>query len=857
MFQSTENNKQNKDLLVTSVIGGVVALYASIALTTAANRTHLGVLELIGDMTFEKFIDWFNPVNMFKYATPDSLGSAAFAAFLIVAIICAAYISGRTYVGDMRGIEQGSAKWMLDVEEEEKKGKKFKEPKPATEYRKKMMDPEYTKNIMFDNTYGLSMDGRKTRKNLHMLVIGGSGAGKTRFFVKPNILQMNSSYIITDPSGELYRDMGQMLIDNNYDVRVFNTFDTNRSMQYNPLSYIRKEEDVTDLVTTLIKNTGEATGDNKYFDDATKLLLSAIILFLTTYCPKSEHDFAHVMQLVVAADVPEGTKNPQSDLDKIFEQVAEVDPYGLALKMYKSFKSTSGKSLKAVLSSTATRLTVFNYQKIENLTCADTISLTTIGDEKCALFIITPPIDNGFNFLVAMMYSQLFSSLYYHTTFECRYLLTDENYIARPFASKEEADMVAYLLAQQKAHPDKKILRYEMDDMTDKYDMKLSSDGEDFIKMFLEENKKKQAAADKNKEKVDKKQKEAEAKAEKEERAKRDKQRQERLIQDQENALSSAQDASMTDGVDSREAARVSQDASNDWNMLTNASDKDFEDRNKGQEDISGALLKAKENDVLMRELRKETVDRFQNDPAQFKVKQNSKEEAGSPFHVRMLMDEFANINEIPGFSEVLATVRKYNMSVVIILQSLSQLKKRYEKDYESIIDNCDTFVFLGSKGQETTEYVSKMLGEKTIKVQGNNQSYGKGNSRGVNISVQKRALMTPNELVMLDTDLQVVILKSVNPFKLHKFALEKHPNFDQSADGKGKKLDINKVNLAEKMRKYNEKHGIKKDEGEETQEEINARASQPVSGWMNNDGVTLTKDGKKANSSVDEFNFF
>ena len=857
MFQSTENNKQNKDLLVTSIVGGVAALYASIALTTASNRTHLGIIELLGAITFDKFIDWFNPVNMFKYATPESLGSALFASFLIVAIIAAAYISGRTYVGDMRGVEQGSAKWTLDIEEEEKHGKKFKEPKAATEYRKKMMHEDYAKNIMFDNTYGLSMDQRKTRKNLHMLVIGGSGAGKTRFFVKPNILQMNSSYIITDPSGELYRDMGQMLIDHNYDVRVFNTFDTNRSMQYNPLSYIRKEEDVTDLVTTLIKNTGEATGDNKYFDDATKLLLSAIILFLTTYCPKSEHDFAHVMQLVVAADVPEGTKNPQSDLDKIFEQVAEVDPYGLALKMYKSFKSTSGKSLKAVLSSTATRLTVFNYEKIENLTCADTISLTTIGDEKCALFIITPPIDNGFNFLVAMMYSQLFSSLYYHTTFECRYLLTDEDYIARPFASKEEAEMVAYLLAQQKARPDKKIIHYELDDMTDKYDMKLGSDGEDFIKMFLEENKKKQTVEkNKEKDKANKKQQEADAKAEREERAKRDKQRQERLMYDRENALTTAQDASMTDGVDSREAARVSQDASNDWNALTNASSKDFEDRNKDQEDISGALLKAKENDVLMRELRKETMERFQNNPAQFKIKQNTKEEAGSPFHVRMLMDEFANINEIPGFSEVLATVRKYNMSVVIILQSLSQLKKRYEKDYESIIDNCDTFVFLGSKGQETTEYVSKMLGEKTIKVQGNNQSYGKGNSRGVNISVQKRALMTPNELVMLDTDLQVVILKSVNPFKLHKFTLEKHPNFDKSADGKGKKLDINKVDLAEKMRRYNAKHGITKDEDEETQEQINAKATQPVSGWMNNDGITLTKDNKK-NNSVDEFNFF
>ena len=231
-----------------------------------------------------------------------------------------------------------------------------------------------------------------------------------------------------------------MLKDNNYDIRVFNTFDTNLSMQYNPLSYVQSDPDVTDLVTTLIKNTGEASGDNKYFDDATKLLLSAIILFLINYCPKSEHDFAHVMQLVVAADVPEGQKVPQSDLDKIFEQVEVVDPHGLALKMYKSFKSTSGKSLKSVLSSTATRLTVFNYAQIERLTCADTISLMTLGDEKTALFIITPPTDNGFNFLVAMMYSQLFSKLYYHYQFECHYLLTDDDHIARPFVTKEEAE---------------------------------------------------------------------------------------------------------------------------------------------------------------------------------------------------------------------------------------------------------------------------------------------------------------------------------------------------------------------------------------------------------------------------------
>ena len=566
-----------------------------------------------------------------------------------------------------------------------------------------------------------------------MLVIGGSGAGKTRFFVKPNILQMNSSYIITDPSGELFRDMGQMLKDNNYDVRVFNTFDTNLSMQYNPLAYIETDPDVTDLVTTLIKNTGEATGDNKYFDDATKLLLSAIILFLVNYCPKSEHDFAHVMKLVVAADVPEGQKNPQSDLDKIFEQVEVVDPHGLALKMYKSFKSTSGKSLKSVLSSTATRLTVFNYEQIERLTCADTISLMTIGDEKCALFIITPPTDNGFNFLVAMMYSQLFSKLYYHYTFECRYLLTDNDYIARPFSSKEEADYVRDLLIKQCQNKDENLITYEYDEMIEKYE------------------------------------------------------------------------------------------------MIDVANDK-----------------------VLLRELREETVNRFKEKPEQFVVKQNTKEEAGAPFHVRMLMDEFANINEIPGFSEVLATVRKYNMSVVIILQSLSQLKKRYEKDYESIIDNCDTFIFLGSKGKETTEYVSAMLGNMTITVKNASQSMGK--SRGTNLSYSqtKRELMTPHELVMLPTNEQVVIVKSVYPFKIPKFDLEKHPNFSQSADGDGKRLIIQDwFNLEEKIARLDAAKGV--EIKKEKQEDINKRAQQPVDGWMNNQ----FSDGKVIEDKEKEDEFF
>ena len=715
MFQSTEKNKANKDLLVSSSIAGVVALYSSLAFGAASEATSKGLFDLLGSADASDFIKWFNPIYILKYSTGSSVLTALWFTMIVVMILISFYLDGRRRNHDMAGKEQGSASWLIDVSER-KKGDK--EPKKAMDYRRDMMSEEYTDNIMFDNTYGISMNTRKTLRNLHTLVIGGSGAGKTRFFVKPNILQMNASYIITDPSGELFRDMGQMLKDNNYDVRVFNTFDTNLSMQYNPLSYINPSNagpDVTDLVTTLIKNTGEASGDNKYFDDATKLLLSAIILFLISYCPKSEHDFAHVMQLVVAADVPEGQKNPQSDLDKIFEQVEIVDPHGLALKTYKSFKSTSGKSLKSVLSSTATRLTVFNYPQIERLTCADSISLKTIGDEKTALFIITPPIDNGFNFLVAMMYSQLFSKLYYHTTFECRYLLTDNNYIARPFPSENEAQYVKDLLMKQFENKNEQLIEYQYDEMIEKYEMVEVSTGK-----------------------------------------------------------------------------------------------------------------------VLLSELREETKERFINNPAQFVIKQNTKEEAGSPFHIRMLMDEFANINEIPGFSEVLATVRKYNMSVAIILQSLSQLKKRYEKDYDPIIGNCDTFVFLGANSLDTAKHVSEVLGNMTITSRSANDSMGQKRSTSYGYQQQKRELMTVNEIQQLPNNEQIVMVRAICPLRINKFKLEDHPNFKKSADfDQSKRLQIqNWFNLEEKINRLNEKNGI--EVKQEKQEDINRKAQQPVDSWMN-----------------------
>jgi type IV secretory pathway TraG/TraD family ATPase VirD4 len=265
-------------------------------------------------------------------------------------------------------------------------------------------------------------------------------------------------------------------------------------------------------------------------------------------------------------------------------------------------------------------------------------------------------------------------------------------------------------------------------------------------------------------------------------------------------------------------------------------------------------MFNATTNEVILKELREETVARFKEKPEQFVIKQNTKEEAGAPFHVRMLMDEFANINEIAGFSEVLATVRKYNMSVVIILQSLCRLKKRYEKDYESIIDNCDTFVFLGSKGQETTEYVSKMLGNMTITVRSANESMGKSRSSGYGYQQTKRELMTPHELVMLPTDEQVVIVKSVYPFKIPKFKLEDHPNFKQCADGDGARLIIQDwFNLQEKIARLEQKHGI--ETKREKQEDINKRAQQPVDDWINKQ-LSGERNVSGKNDKEDEFFF-
>ena len=254
-------------------------------------------------------------------------------------------------------------------------------------------------NLIMSHNVVLSMDTRLTRRNNNILVIGGSGTGKSRFFIKPNILQLNTSFVVTDPAGELLRSCGKILMENDYKVKVFNLVDMHKSDCYNPFHYIRDELGVKTLVNCLIQNTtppGKGGGD-PFWEKSEVAILSAIIGYLRLYCPKKLQNFTSVMHLLHLAEVDESDPNAQSGLDLLFDEVARNDPQSIALKSYKTFKLGGAKTLKSILISAAVRLDVFNFKDVTNLTRRDTIDLGMVGDEKTALFIIIPTANTTFN----------------------------------------------------------------------------------------------------------------------------------------------------------------------------------------------------------------------------------------------------------------------------------------------------------------------------------------------------------------------------------------------------------------------------------------------------------------------------
>ena len=446
---------------------------------------------------------------------------------------------------------------------------------PITKKPVETADP----NMIASNDTRLSINDRKTFRNNNFLILGGAGTGKSRFVIKPNLLQENCSYVVTDPSGEIIVSCGKVLSDHGYKIKIFNLSNMGHSNTYNPFNYIRDEAGVLMVIDCLIKNTtGKNEKGDQFFTNSEKLLYSACIFYLIDFeTDESRKNFSSVMDMINMSQVDENNPSSKSELDLMFEQ---IDQTSLAAKYYKAFKQAAGKTLKSIIISCVVRLQSFMTPQVTRLTGSDNINLASIGDEKTILFIITPQADRTFAFLASMLYSQLFESLYH----------------------KGETQ-------------------------------KLKTGSE----------------------------------------------------------------------------------------RLT--------------------------------------------------------------YHVRCLMDEFANIGEIPEFPSKLSTMRKYNISATIVLQDNSQLQSMYKDEWRTIMANCDSTIFLGNAEPDTLKYFCEKLGNETVTAQSRGRSYGSKSGSSQNYQQVKRETLTAEEIGRLPNDECLVFLRGERPARDKKFKYETHKNYDLTGD--------------------------------------------------------------------------
>ena len=521
-------------------------------------------------------------------------------------------------------------------------------------------------NMILSRDIKLALDGKKTRRNCNVLVIGGSGAGKSRFFAAPNILQYNANFVITDPSGEMLEDYGKALEDHGYRVRVFNLTDVYKGNRYNPFHYITDEKDVFVLVETLIKNT---TPPNKgssdpFWENSEKLLITALILYLW-HVPDAKlkkeglaRDFRSVTKMLDMAEVDENDDSRESKLDTLFIELAEVDPENLAVQNYHSFRQAAGKTMKSILISVNVRLKAFRLSDIQYLTGKDEFEFEKFADTRQALFVIIPTADTTFNFLVSLMYSQLFTSLY--------------NYVE----TRAKYGWEAYV-------NDLNIIRVEQ-----AYGLKQSRKAKKKIVSFVKEVKEGTVIKPNNKKRL--------------------------------------------------------------WEIYTK----------------QGTL-------VGWRGQKKKAIE-FQESLSKLKVRKAPRK---CPNHVRLILDEFANIGQIPDFDAKLATIRKYEISCSIILQAISQLKDLYDKKWNTIAANCDEKLFLGCDDEDTIEWLLKMLGKKTTNVE--NMSF-QGNGNGsTSYNRSSIELLTIDQITMMDDDECIVRIRGERPYYGKKYELTAHPNYN------------------------------------------------------------------------------
>ena len=459
--------------------------------------------------------------------------------------------------------EHGSAKWG-----------------DARAVNKKYCQTPKSENKLMTQNVSIGLNAKKHRRNLNTLVCGGSGAGKTRFYCKPNLMQCNSSFVILDPKGEIVRDVGKLLEAKGYEIKVLDIISMEKSHCYNPFVYLQNDNDIQRLVTNLFKSTtpkGSQSND-PFWDTAASMLLLALVFYLHYEAPEDEQNFAMIMEMLRAGAIEDEEEPRPSPLDNLFSELEYENPDHIALKYYHSYHSGSAKTLKSIQITLAARLEKFNLESLASLTSTDELELETLGEKKTALFALIPDNDTSFNFLVSILYTQLFQQLFYSA------------------------------------------------------------------------------------------------------------------------------------------------------------------------DHIHGGSL---------------------------------------PIPVHFLMDEFANVSLPDDFDKILSVMRSRSVSVSIILQNLAQLKALFEKQWESIVGNCDEFLYLGGNEQSTHKYVSELLGKSTIDTNTYGKSEGRSGSYSTNYQISGRELLTPDEVRMLDNRYAILFIRGERPVLDFKYDILKHPNVALTADGK------------------------------------------------------------------------
>ena len=507
---------------------------------------------------------------------------------LLVGLCCGAglrlavYLRGKSAKKYRHGMEYGSARWGT--------------PKDIEPF----MAPKFADNIILTKTERLMMSNRppdpKNARNKNVLVVGGSGSGKTRFWLKPNLLQCHSSYVVTDPKGSIVVECGNALLKNGYKVRILNTINFKKSMHYNPFAYVHSEKDILKLVTTLMTNTkGEGSGGDPFWEKSERLLLTALIAYLHYEAPVEEQNFATLLEMLNTMQVLEDDEEYQNPVDLLFEELAKKKPNSFAGRQYKLYKLAAGKTAKSILISCGARLAPFDIQELRDLTMYDELQLDTLGDKKTALFLIMSDTDSTFNFLISMVYTQLF-------------------------------------------------------------------------------------------------------------------------------------------------------------NLLCDKAD-----------DVYGGKL---------------------------------------PIHVRCLIDECANIGQIPNLEKLVATIRSREISACLVLQARSQLKAIYKDNADTIVGNMDSQIFLGGSEPTTLKDLSEMLGKETIDAFNTSDTRGNSPSYGTTFQKMGHELLSRDELAVLDGGKCILQLRGVRPFLSDKYDLTQHPNYKLTSDYDPKNIfDIEKyLNRKEKI---------------------------------------------------------